>query len=281
MEIIDFHTHTFEDYVAFRAVDKLRRSANILNYADGTDGNLIELNKSEKIGLSVVLPVATKIMQGQDINARNHKKNEHTAETGLMYFAAIHPDDSNIPAKLSDIKNAGFKGIKIHPVFQDVYADESSYLKMIDIASEIGLITVIHAGEDLTHPDCEWAGVRYILNMLNQVHPKNVVLAHMGGLNEWDLVESDLAGADVYFDTSFSLNEIKSFDLAKPTKKDCLSKEQFLRIVKKHGVDKILFGTDSPWTSRTESIKCIQDTGLDEMSLEMIFSKNAKKILNI
>ena len=64
MGTIDFHTHTFEDHIAYKAVDKLRRSANIRNYTDGTDSGLMKADSDNDISLSVVLPVATRILSG-------------------------------------------------------------------------------------------------------------------------------------------------------------------------------------------------------------------------
>ena len=281
MEIIDFHTHTFEEYIVDKALDKLSHSANVISYIEGTDAALHKSNEEDNIALSVSLPVATKIMQSDKINAKNVKKNGRTDDTGLLYFAAIHPEDSNISARLSNIKAAGFKGIKIHPVFQDAYINESCYLKLIDVASEIGLITVIHAGEDISFPGCDWAGVKYLIEMIDIVRPRNLVLAHMGGWKEWDAVESDLAGADVYFDTSFCLEELLPLDSTKPASDVKLSTEQFKRIVAKHGSDKILFGTDSPWSDRKKAIDNIKAIGFDDESLNKIFYENAKGLLKL
>jgi len=281
MKVIDFHTHTFEDFIAKRAIDKLRRSANIINYTDGTDEALSTSSIDNNVELSVVLPIATKIMQANEINSRSVKKNRLYKDTRRYYFAAIHPEDSNIPAMLSGIKGAGFKGIKLHPVFQDSYIDDDCYLKLIDMASELDLITVIHAGEDISYPGNDWAHVRNIINMIDTVKPRNLVLAHMGGWNQWDIVESDLAGAEVYFDTSFCLNKRIVFDKSKPESDVMLSKEQFCRLVRLHGDDKILFGSDSPWTSQGQSVEDIMDTGLEKESLEKIFANNAMRILGL
>ena len=282
LEIIDFHTHTFPDYLASRAVDKLKKSANTLNYLNGTSQELSQSNIDSHIYKSVVLPVATRQNQSGEINAKNAKSNCFSDNTGLIYFAAIHPDDSSIMASLSNLKAAGFKGIKLHPVFQDAYIDEKSYLELIDAASSLDLITVIHAGYDISYPGLDYAAVPYILNMLKQVKPQKVVLAHMGGWNEWDMVESDLCGMDVYFDTSFSLTPIRPLDLNKPNSSNIqLTNEQFLRIVKKHGDDKILFGSDSPWSNQAESIECIKNSGLDSTAVDKILSLNAKRLLGI
>ena len=74
--VIDFHTHTFPDHVAPRAVDSLRRSANTINYLDGTDTSLSVSTKENGIELSVVLPVATRLGQAQAINAASAQKNQ-------------------------------------------------------------------------------------------------------------------------------------------------------------------------------------------------------------
>lgn len=280
--IIDFHTHTFPDHVAPRAVDSLRRSANTINYLDGTDTSLSVSTKENGIEFSVVLPVATRLGQAQAINVASAQKNQMTEQTGLLFFATVHPDDENIPTMLSDIKTAGFRGIKLHPVFQEEYIDGAGYLRLLEKASELDLITVIHAGYDISFPDKDFAGVPHILNMIKQVQPRNVVLAHMGGWNEWDAVESDLCGADVYFDTSFCMTPIRPLDPeAENVCKIALGREQFVRIARKHGVDKILFGSDSPWSKQSEAIDVVRKSGLEEVEIKQILGMNAQKLLGM
>lgn len=282
MEIVDFHTHTFDKSIAERAITKLGHAANIINYLDGTDDSLIKDSQIDKIDLSVVLPIATKINQGEHINAKNVLKNENIEETRLLYFAAIHPEDENISSKLRAIKAAGFKGIKLHPAYQNNYIDDLPFLHLISTAQEQDLITVIHAGEDIGMPGNDMSCVKHILNMLDSLHPKKLVLAHMGGWNEWDEVEHYLAGADVYLDTSFCLNKPETLIKNEPVIGSMPIKiEQFQRIINKHGINRILFGTDSPWTDRGNQIKSLEEAGLDNHSLELIFSQNAKQLLQI
>lgn len=281
MDIIDFHTHTFPDNIAPKAIDKLSKSANIINYLNGTDDGLIQSTQENNISLSVVLPVATRPEQSNDINAASVKKNQHTDVTRLLYFAAIHPEDSNIRLKLNSIKTAGFKGIKLHPAYQAVPINDSLYLHIIDIASELGLITVIHAGYDFSCPDSTECSVPLLLDMINKVHPDNLVLAHMGGLMEWDLVSKYLVGANIYFDTSFSLTPIRALNKSLISHPDTLSAEEFIKIARAHGVDKILFGSDSPWSSQSESISSVINSGLSQDEVNQILASNAKRLLGI
>lgn len=279
MKIIDFHTHTFEAHVAARAMDQLQRSANIRAYADGTDKSLQRMNRDAAIALSVVLPVATRPGQSLRINERNRIKNEHTDETGLLYFAAIHPEDPDIKGRIAEIKAMGFRGIKIHPVFQGMSVDALPFQKMVDAASEMELITVTHGGEDISFPGNGAAGVKPLLHLIDTVHPQRFVIAHMGGWHYWDDVEKDLAGADVWFDTSFSLYVPVPFEADKEHYSIHLRKEQFLRIASLHGTDRLLFGTDSPWTDRRAEIELIRSLGYGDDVLAAILAENAETLL--
>ena len=277
--IIDFHIHTFSDKIAPRAVDQLRRSANTLNYLDGTDTSLSVSTKENGIECSIVLPVATRPGQAHAINVASAQKNQRMEQTGLLFFAAIHPADENTTEMLSEIKAAGFLGIKLHPLFQDEYIDGIRYMRLIEKASELELVTVIHAGYDISFHHKDFANVAHILNMIKQVKPHNVVLAHMGGWGEWDAVESDLCGADVYFDTSFCMTPIIPFEpKGEHVCKTVLGREQFVRIVRKHGADKILFGSDSPWAKQSEAIEVVKKSGLEEAEVRQILGLNAQTI---
>ena len=60
-----------------------------------------------------------------------------------------------------------------------------------------------------------------------------------------------------------------------------MDKAQFKRIVRNHGSDKVLFGTDNPWHRVKEEKEFIDSIGLEKIELENIYYKNAKRVLNI
>ena len=50
-----------------------------------------------------------------------------------------------------------------------------------------------------------------------------------------------------------------------------MNQEQFLRIVRSHGCDKILFASDSPWAGQKEYVQLFQSLPLRQEEKEKIF----------
>jgi predicted TIM-barrel fold metal-dependent hydrolase len=57
--------------------------------------------------------------------------------------------------------------------------------------------------------------------------------------------------------------------------------DQFLRIAAKHGTDKILFGSDAPWSNAQTEINHIKSLPLPRESIDAILSGNARRILSL
>lgn len=283
--IIDFHTHTFPNELAGRAVGSLARSAGIRNYLDGTMEELRASMKDAGVDYSVLLPVATKPEQHTPINRIAMELNQNSRETGLLSFGGIHPGSEDYRDILRDLAQNGVKGIKLHPVFQRTYLDDIRYLRIISCACEYDLIVLVHAGYDISYPGQDYSTVPRIVSMLDAVKPQKLVLAHMGGWNNWDETEKYLVGRDVWLDTSFSLLPIRHpADVLQETADDeryRLSRESFLRMVRNHGLHRVLFGSDSPWGGQAETIAALRDTGLTGDELRAILGENAVGLLQL
>lgn len=227
--IIDFHTHIFPEKIAARTIEKLENLANIKAFSDGRQEGLITSMEQAGVDLSVVLPVLTRPEQFDTVNKFAIQLNEkyQDKKKRLLSFGGIHPKTPNYKEQLQLIHNWGLCGIKLHPDYQSTYIDDIKYMKIIDYASQLGLIIVIHAGIDVGFPDNVRCTPKRIRKVLDEVAPKNMVLAHYGSFGLWEEVEELLVGQNVYFDTAYTFGFIQD--------------EQFLRILKNHGADKILF----------------------------------------
>ena len=271
--IIDFHAHTFPDAIASRAVAALAASSGIRPFSDGRASSLSAAARAAGVSLTVNLPVATRPGQWMSIARAGKEMNETSGATGLVSFAGIHPRDEEPERILDALKEMGFRGIKLHPVFQDTAVDDPLTLRILRGAAERDMIVTIHGGMDISFPDrreCSW---ECILNMLEKAPPRKLVLAHMGAWGQWEEAERFLGVPGLWLDTSFCL--------APDDRPDFLPRDQFVRMVRLHGADRILFGTDSPWSSIRGSAELIRSSGLGEEEIGMILSGNARALLGV
>ena len=147
------------------------------------------------------------------------------------------------------------------------------YERIIGYATELGLLVSIHCGRDLGFPRQVNATPTRLHHMIEDVFPNDkgdtsrLILAHLGGHDMENESEQLLVGGDYYMDLAYILR------LALP--------EQILRMSRHHGIDRILFATDSPWSGQKEDVEYIKRMGFTEDELEKILYKNGAKLLGL
>ncbi|MDF2945017.1 MAG: hypothetical protein K0S01_3875 [Herbinix sp.] len=264
--VIDFHTHIFPERIAQKTIEKLERDGNVKAFTNGTLEGLKKSMLENNINISVVLPVVTKPSQFDSINSYAA---EITGKEGIISFGGIHPDTEDFKTKLEEIKRMGLLGIKLHPDYQVTYVDDPRMVRIIQYAVELGLIIIIHAGVDIGLPEPVHCTPQRAAKMLSQIEGEDakIVLAHMGGYDLWDEVEEYIVGKNVWIDTSFTIGRLKE--------------KQFVRIVKNHGADRVVFATDSPWGGQRETLESIRKMDFEEEELERMLWRNALELLGM
>lgn len=280
--ILDIHTHTFPDKLAATTIPKLEQMSHTRSYVDGTNGGLMASMAKAGVNYSVVLPVATSPKQVLHINDSSARINERFAETGIFSFGCIHPDYDDYRAELARVQELGLKGIKLHPVYQDVDFDDPRTLRILDRAAELDLIVLTHAGLDVGFPGRVRVSPAMVCRAVKEVGPLTLILAHMGGWRNWDAAEELLADTSVYLDTSYSLGSLHALDdgYYQPEDLPMLSQEQFLRMVRSFGPHRFLFGTDSPWGDQAQGVERIRSLPLTQAEKEGILGDNAQALLH-
>ena len=277
--MIDFHAHTFPDKIAAAAVSKLEQKAHATSFSDGTREGLLRSMKAAGIDHAVVLPVATNPVKCASMNDTSHALD---GLDGLTYFAAIHPDAPDWHAELGRAKQLGFKGVKIHPVYQDVAIDDLRFVRILQRCGELGLIVVMHGGADIGFPGIVKCSPKMLRNALNQAGPVTLVAAHMGGWRNWQEVPEYLLDTGVYLDTAYSLGSISPLDdHYAPEELPMLADARFVELTRIFGSQRVLFGTDSPWDDMAQCIARIRALSLTEAEKEDIFDNNARKLLGV
>lgn len=278
--VIDFHAHTFPEAIAERAVEGLARSADMKSYSDGTVSGLIRSMDRAGVDMAVLQPVVTKPSQAEDIN--NGAARTDLAGGRLISFGGIHPDCENYREIIKSLSGRAVPGVKLHPLFQRVPADDIRYIRIVDCAAEYGLTVLIHAGLDPNFPGEDLASPARLTRLMDSVPGARLILAHMGGLGEWSRAEA-LVGAPVYLDTACALSPWRNMagETVPHTEYEAMTAQTFVRFVRSHGADRVLFGTDSPWNDMSESLQAVRSSGLTGPELEAVLCGNAKKLLGI
>ncbi len=272
MRYFDFHTHAFTDLLAPRAMASLcgtaqssedKNVAGIQPCTDGTVSGLKKLMAARDISEAMILPIATKPAQQTNIN--NWAAEINGGE--IHCCGSVHPDAEDIYEELERISRLGLPGIKFHPEYQHFRPDEERMLPVYKKAAELGLFVVFHSGWDpfgggeiLARPEC-------LANIAETIPELTMIAAHLGGMKLFDDAEKLLAGKypNIHLDTGMAA--------------DFISSEQLLRIIRKHGADKILFASDAPWDDPGKEIEMINALPLTDEEKELIFFRNAERIL--
>lgn len=275
--IIDFHTHVYPDPMAERIMAALGSVPGVEAHSNGTLNGLRASMAQAGVDKSVILPVNTR--KGQFESITKFAKHINDAYDDLISFGGIHPDDDEIEEKLDYLKENGFRGVKIHPDYTETFIDDERYIRIVIEAQKRGFIVITHAGKDPAYdvihcpPD---KGRR----MLDRVHEATAftkpffVFAHLGGVRQISDVEKYLVGQNCYIDISCAFSGLGNFSDA--------ADEEVVRVIKNHGADKILFASDSPWNDQKAYIKRLTKlAGLSDTEKELIFSKNAEKLLGL
>ena len=266
--VIDFHTHVFPDKIAEKTINFLAEKANIPPFSNGTVNSLVEKMEEAGVDISITLPIVTKPSQFDSINNFAIGINEtfKNSKRKLISFGGIHPRCEDIEGKMQFIHEKGLLGVKIHPDYQGCFINDDGYFRILEAAKKYDLIVVTHSGVDVGFPGepvkCTPTLVRELIDSVNH---KKFVLAHYGANFMFDEVYDLLCGKDVYFDTAYNLRFIEE-----PT---------FKKILDKHGEDKILFATDSPWSGIKGDLEILRSFMLPKEAEEKILYKNALSLL--
>ena len=264
--IIDFHTHIFPDGIAPKTIPFLEQRSGIQANTDGMLKGLLRAMEETNVDVSVVHPVVTKPSQFDTVNQFAKMVND-SCDGKVISFGGIHPDCEDYKGKLEYIKELGLPGIKLHPDYQGVFIDDERYMKIIEYADALDLMILTHAGMDIGLPDPVHCPPDRMRKVIDAIHPKKLIVAHLGGWRQWEDALEHLIGENIYLDTAFCM--------------DYISEDLFLKIWEKHDKDKLLFATDSPWGEAKKTVKQLKKMPLSEEEIKDILANNAKKLLGL
>ena len=272
--VVDVHSHDFPDAIAPRAMAGMCRETDgvLWPVGDGTLANHLDHMEHSGVDRAVLCPIATKPSQFEVIFHRALAIRDgmfgERARRMIVPFASVHPDDPDIKGHLKSIADAGIKGVKIHPYYQDFSLVESRSIRMFRIIADLGLVVQCHAGCDVS-----WRGISgkcgsaEIATLMKECPSLKLIAAHLGGCFGYPPHEVDrLLDCGVYVDTS-ALHWRWFHD-------------EEMRLLRSWPSDRIMFATDFPWVHYPEAISWVKSVRAPE-DWDALFGGNACRLLGI
>ena len=260
--VIDFHVHAFNPKIAERAVASLADCCKVAPLTDGLVETTVKRMDEWGIDKACLLSIATKPTQQKVINDWAAEQDRER----FIPFMALHPDAPDYAEELERAKGMGLRGIKLHPDYQGFTVDDPKLDEFFDMIEKSGLPAVIHSGFDPVSPDIVHCVPESAKTLAERHRDMKLVLAHMGGNFMYDDVLDILAGieGEVYFDTAYG---------------NACPDDMMLKIINKHGAERILFASDCPWDNGAKIKEKILRLPISDDKKELILGKNAERLL--
>jgi len=241
----------------------VEEAPGIQAYLNGTVGDLLRSMDEAGIEKSVICCIATKPEQFEPIlrwcaQIRSER---------LIPFPSVHPADGACAAQIRRIRAEGFLGVKLHPFYQEFFADEERMLGFYEEVARQHLLLVMHTGYDIAFPRIRRADPQKMLGIAETFPDLKLVTTHLGAWQQWDEVCRHLLGRKIYMELSFAMQDLEP--------------QQARRMIVDHPEGYVLFGTDSPWTDQKETLALLEKLHLPQKKLDRILGDNARGLLGL
>lgn len=200
-------------------------------------------------------------------NAKNHPE--------LAPFPSVDPlmGSDAMVAEVEACAREGAKGIKLHHAEGHYYPRDERMMPVYAKAQELGLPIIAHGGLFMMSPDTPYTRPSNFEPVLESFPDLTLAIAHLGH-GFWDeSVALAKKYPNVCFDTSAVIPGVDHLDI--------LSDEEAVDLIRKIGVERVMFGSDYPWFSPVMDLKRFLGLPFKPAEKEKILGENAKRALGI
>ena len=260
--IIDAHTHVWPDRIAAAALSA-NKVPGLSPSGDGTvDGLMADMGQSG-VDVSCCLAVANEPRHVDKVNAFVAS----IASERRIPFGTIHVGLS-VEENIASLKRHGLRTVKIHPLFQRFPLNDRRLWQLFEAFGEdYAVITHVGAGGDeFTNSLSSPAMIRDIVRNFPRLR---LMACHFGGYRILDDAEEILAGTDVVLETSW------------PPSLNTLAPERVRDLIRRHGAERIVFGSDWPMASPAEEIRAIDALGLSDDEVKAVLGGTLRRLLGL
>ena len=243
--IVDVHAHVgFTKYVG----DTLNAE------------RILKIMDQSGIDKAVLLPA---LSTGRPLSGQQMAEEVRKAPDRLVAFAAVNPKEQDAVDKFEDaVVNYGARGLKIHPTFQAIPADDEVWVyPLVEKARELKVPVMIHSGEGPY-------ALPWQIGLVAMDFPDvTIIMAHMG-LNSISYTEGAIKMAKK---APNLILETTGVVYDNPITKACQA----------IGADRVIFGSDAPINNPLHEIEKIKVAKISEKDKRKILGENIARILGL
>jgi len=259
--VVDAHTHTHPDRDGM---------------GEGCDASLEHLLESmESCGVdkAVLLAEAVDVPYIKRIDNRFVGECCRKHPDRLIGFASVHPQEDGAVARFEeDVRRYGLQGLKLHPRFQGVSADDPRLAPLVEKAAELGVPVAVDAF--LWKPTPLRLQLPINIDALcKRVPEAKIILCHAGGFHFMDALAVVVANDNAYLEISATLPYFQGTPF----------EDQFMFALKQAGPHRVIYGSDHPQKSMGACLEqartVLERHGFTEDDVAWILGKTMLSVL--
>jgi len=260
--IIDAHCHVWPDHIAAKVLAS--RPASLDPVHDGTLSGLCRTMDAAGVGHAMVLGVA-------NVARTVRRTNEWIGvvdRSRFTPFGTVHPDLAP-EVNLASLRDNGIGGVKLHPLFQELSLAEPRVIELLRALAEAGIVVITHAGAGGSAEQNDRGTPAALRAALDAVPGLTLIACHFGGYHRLGEAEEVIVGSRAYLETSW------------PPRLADLDRERIRALIRRHGADRVIFGSDWPMADPAAEIAAVRDLGLGDKETSAILGGTLAGILKL
>lgn len=258
--VVDAHCHVWPDHIAPQILGT--QPAGLDPVADGTLDGLRRTLDVAGVDIGVCLGVA-----GTAKNVHHTNKWIGTVDRDrFVPFGTVHPD-LPVDENLTSLRDNGIRGVKLHPLFQELHLADPRLIDIVTALAEAGLPVITHVGAGGDPAANDRGAPQHVAALLDKVPDLTLIACHFGGYHRLEESEQHLVGSRAFLETSWP-----------PTVGD-LDRERIRGVIERHGTDRVVFGSDWPMADPATEIAAIRALDLSADDETAILGGNLADLL--
>ncbi|MDT4936249.1 MAG: uncharacterized protein QOK11_4141 [Pseudonocardiales bacterium] len=260
--IIDAHCHVWPGHIAAQVLAS--RPSNLDPVHDGTLDGLQRTMDAAGIDHAMCLGVAA-------VARTVERTNEFIGSVDrarFTPFGTVHPELA-IEVNLKSLRDNGIRGVKLHPLFQELSLDDPRVIDLLHGLAGDDVTVITHAGAGGTDAANERGTPTALRAALDAVPELRLIACHFGGFHQLDEAEELIVGSRAYLETSW------------PPRLGDLDKERIRSLIRRHGADRVVFGSDWPMADPAAEIASVRALGLDAAETDAILGNTLAGVLGL